>query len=296
MVPNGVARVEFILPRQPLPIVGGPIYPQVRSVTVRVHNNVAAAILDEMCCYAPGGALGRIVRETQGAQWQATPPPMIWLRADGTVIKRIGDIASASGITKLPTPGPETALSRAAERDLSTPNPVWITPRTGYPDTEFRVHFHVLLNGAEYFYSLTREGVSAKADCREALLRPVEVIHGRLRRTAFRSADRLPGRGRPGYARRGGPAVVRAARLRPQRAGPAGDLLADLGPLQPVAARIASGSANRLALIIAGLAIVIALAGVAANDPDDSILRGLLEGGPFLGGYAVLGRYLGIRR
>jgi hypothetical protein len=93
------------------------------------------------------------------------------------------------------------------------------------------------------------------------------------------------------------PAVVRAARLRPHTAGPAGDLLADLGPLQPVAARIASGSVNRLAFIIAaGLAIVTALAGVAANDPYDGVLRGLLEGGAFLGGYAVLGRYLGIRR
>ncbi len=92
-------------------------------------------------------------------------------------------------------------------------------------------------------------------------------------------------------------AVVRAARLRPQTAGLAGDVLADLGPLQPVAARIANGSVNRLALMIgAGLAIVVALAGVAANDPYDGILRGLLEGGAFLGGYAVLGRYLAIRR
>ncbi len=93
------------------------------------------------------------------------------------------------------------------------------------------------------------------------------------------------------------PAVVRAARLRPQTPGPAGDVLADLGPLQPIAARIANGSVNRLAFIIAaGLVIVMALAGVAANDPYDGILRGLLEGGAFLGGYAVLGRYLAIRR
>jgi hypothetical protein len=93
------------------------------------------------------------------------------------------------------------------------------------------------------------------------------------------------------------PAVVRAARLRPQTAGPAGDLLADLGPLQPVAARIASGSVNRLAFMIAGvLVIVMALAGVAANDPYDGLLRGVLEAGAFLGGYAVLGRYLAIRR
>ncbi len=93
------------------------------------------------------------------------------------------------------------------------------------------------------------------------------------------------------------PAVVRAARLRPQTGGEAGDVLADLGPLRPTAAWISGGSVNRLALALgAGLAIVVALTGIAAGDPYDGILRGLLEGGAFLGAYAVLGRYLGIRR
>ncbi len=93
------------------------------------------------------------------------------------------------------------------------------------------------------------------------------------------------------------PAVLRAARLRPRASGEAGDLLVDLGPLRPAAARISGGSVNRLALALgAALAIVISLAGIAANDPYDGVLRGLLEGGAFLGGYAVLGRYLGIRR
>jgi hypothetical protein len=41
---------------------------------------------------------------------------------------------------------------------------------------------------------------------------------------------------------------------------------------------------------------LVALNGIAAGDPYDGILRGLLEGGAFLGAYAVLGRYLGIRR
>jgi hypothetical protein len=91
--------------------------------------------------------------------------------------------------------------------------------------------------------------------------------------------------------------VVRAARLRPQSAGPAGDLLADLGPLQPVVAQIAGGSISRLAFTIAaGIAVVMALTGAAADDLYDGILRGLLEGGVFLAAYAVLGRYLAIRR
>jgi hypothetical protein len=54
--------------------------------------------------------------------------------------------------------------------------------------------------------------------------------------------------------------------------------------------------ARRALMLGAGLAIVIALTGVAADDPYDGILRGLLESGAFLGGYAVLGRCLGIRR
>jgi hypothetical protein len=46
---------------------------------------------------------------------------------------------------------------------------------------------------------------------------------------------------------------------------------------------------NRLAFMVAaGIAIVMALAGVAADDPYDGTLRGLLEGGVFLGGYAVV--------
>lgn len=93
------------------------------------------------------------------------------------------------------------------------------------------------------------------------------------------------------------PAVLRAARLRPKASGEAGDLLVDLGPFRPAAARISGGSVNRLALALgAGLAIVISLAGIVAHDPYDGILRGLLEGGAFLGGYAALGRCLGIRR
>ena len=92
------------------------------------------------------------------------------------------------------------------------------------------------------------------------------------------------------------PAVVRAARLRPQASGESGDLLVDLGPLRPLAAQISGGSVNRLAFVLgAGLTIVISLAGIAAHDPYDGILRGLLEGGAFLGTYVILGRYLGIR-
>src|SRR5581483_8293660 len=81
--------------------------------------------------------------------------PMIWYAADGMVIKRIGDVAGANRVVPTPQPGPETALSRAAEPDPSTPNRVWVTPTSGGPNTTFKVHFQVLLNGAGYSYHLT---------------------------------------------------------------------------------------------------------------------------------------------
>lgn len=86
------------------------------------------------------------------------------------------------------------------------------------------------------------------------------------------------------------PAVRDAARLRPVEPGDAGDLFSDLGPFAPRGV-----SAWRFAIVFAaGVALVIALAGVAANDPYDGIARGLANGLACLGCFAVLGRYLGL--
>jgi hypothetical protein len=158
VVPNGVSTVEFVLPRQPVPIVGAPVYPQVRYVTVPVHNNVAAAVLDQICCHLPGGAAEQQRLRDHDDYTAARPPAMIWRGADGRVIKTIGDVAAADRVVRVPTPAPETTRSRAAERDPATPNPVWITPHAGYPNTGFEVHFRAQLNGAQYYYMVAREG------------------------------------------------------------------------------------------------------------------------------------------
>jgi len=91
-----------------------------------------------------------------------------------------------------------------------------------------------------------------------------------------------------------GLALGRAVRLKPIAPGPAtGDLVSDLGPLVPEPLR---GGPWRLALAIAGLvALCIAVAGVAQADPFDGLARALLDGLACLAGFAVLGRWLGLR-
>ncbi len=135
VVPDGVARVAFVLPRQPQPgQFGAPVYRHSLTVPVAVHGNVAAVQIDRQ---------------------SGIPFPMIWYGADGHVVKRIGNLAGVNRVVPPPQPGPETALSRAAERDPSTPNRVWVTPRVGGPHTNFMVHFRLLLNGADYSYRLS---------------------------------------------------------------------------------------------------------------------------------------------
>ncbi|HET9720167.1 MAG TPA: hypothetical protein VFP55_08830 [Solirubrobacteraceae bacterium] len=92
------------------------------------------------------------------------------------------------------------------------------------------------------------------------------------------------------------PAVVRAVRLRPVDPGEAEDLLADFGPLRPVVDALTGASPTRFALLTgAAIFVVIGLQGVVVDDPYDGILRGLLETAAYLGSYALLGRYLGLR-
>lgn len=85
--------------------------------------------------------------------------------------------------------------------------------------------------------------------------------------------------------------TMSAARLRPQVAGTAGDVFDDLGiaALRTDAWRFA----RRVAF---GVGLVVWLAGIVESDPIDGLIRGVLEGLACLGGFAVLGRYLALRR
>src|SRR6202035_5625902 len=86
LVPDGVAKVEFVLPRQPSRnSPGSPIYATTQRITVPVHGNVAAVQIKRECC--------------------AAGVPMIWYGADGHVIKRIGNLGSVRRVLPPPQPG-----------------------------------------------------------------------------------------------------------------------------------------------------------------------------------------------
>ena len=71
----------------------------------------------------------------------------------------------------------------------------------------------------------------------------------------------------------------------------AGRLTTDLGSWLP-----SQLTPTRCALLLAAaIVVVLGLQGVVADDPYDGIARGLLDGAACLSGFAVLGRYLGLR-
>jgi hypothetical protein len=81
--------------------------------------------------------------------------------------------------------------------------------------------------------------------------------------------------------------LLAATRVAVSQGGGAGDLSDDLVPgVEP----------RRLALLVAALVIlVVAAAGIVQSDPIDGVVRGLADGGACLAGYALLGRFLGLR-
>jgi uncharacterized membrane protein len=87
------------------------------------------------------------------------------------------------------------------------------------------------------------------------------------------------------------PALVSSFRLRPTHAGEPSDLIADLGGWVP-----RSLTPTRIALLLAlGIAVLLSAQGVIVDDPYDGAARGILDGAACLAGFAVLGRYLGLR-
>jgi hypothetical protein len=132
VVPDGVARVSFVLAQSAGAGTSGPSYSRPLRLSVRVHGNIAAFEARRSCC--------------EGAV------PMIWYAADGRVIRQIGHV-SPTQPTSHPAPAPGTEASRAAQRDPGTPNPVSVSPLTGGPTTRFRISWRLLLTGAAYQFN-----------------------------------------------------------------------------------------------------------------------------------------------
>jgi len=82
--------------------------------------------------------------------------------------------------------------------------------------------------------------------------------------------------------------LMRASRLRPQVAGEGGDVFDDIG--------FGRTGAWRFALMVSiGLAVVVFLAAAVQGDPFDGALNAAAEALACLGGFALFGRYLGLR-
>lgn len=87
--------------------------------------------------------------------------------------------------------------------------------------------------------------------------------------------------------------LISARQLLPVARGSAGDIFEDIGSAVPSPVR---GHPWTLALVVAsGIAVMLATAGIVQGDPYDGTLRGIADGLACLAGFAVLGRYLGLR-
>jgi hypothetical protein len=87
--------------------------------------------------------------------------------------------------------------------------------------------------------------------------------------------------------------VLAATRLRPSRAGTAGDLTADIG--SGIAERFAATPERIAATLCATIVLVMLAVGARSDDAIDGLLRGLLDAGVCMAGFTLLGSYLGLR-
>jgi len=85
--------------------------------------------------------------------------------------------------------------------------------------------------------------------------------------------------------------ALAASRVRPQVAGDAGDVLADVG-----VARFGDDPWRFARLIAVAVGLLVWLAAAVRGDPFDGLIQGVFEGLACFGGFAVFGRYLGLRR
>jgi hypothetical protein len=140
VIPDGVAKVAFLLPRQAYPGAIG--YPAPETITVPVKNNIAAFETDRYIDEDHWGQVG-----------------MIWYAPSGAIVKRIGDFNQLDAVR------PDPTLNYA----IRTENPshwdaVNVIPSIGNTSTTFTIAFRRPTTGP-YHYAFRFSGPAAQADC-----------------------------------------------------------------------------------------------------------------------------------
>jgi hypothetical protein len=85
--------------------------------------------------------------------------------------------------------------------------------------------------------------------------------------------------------------ALAATRVRPRVAGQAGDVLADIG-----VGRFGDDPWRFARFAAVTVGVLVWLAAAVQGDPFDGLIQGVFEGLACLAGFAVFGRYLGLRR
>ena len=140
VIPDGVAKVTLFLPRQAYP--GAIAYPTTQTITVPVHNNIAAFQTD---------------RYTDQDHWSAIA--MTWHGPSGAIVKRLGNFGQLN--TVLPDPNPSLG---PPTNSPSRQSALVVIPRTGGRATTFTMAFRRPVSGSQR-YVFTFTGPHPSAGC-----------------------------------------------------------------------------------------------------------------------------------
>lgn len=171
VIPDGVAKVAVFLPRQAYP--GAIAYPTPETITVPVHDNIAAFETD---------------RYIDQDHWSMVG--MIWYARSGAIVKRIGNLNQLHSVR--PDPLLDHGVSTA---NPSTWDSLTVIPHAGSTATTFTMAFRRPLAGA-YRYVFRFSGPAPHTGCyspvRQAIIRGPDLgisstSRGQIASTQFSS-------------------------------------------------------------------------------------------------------------
>jgi hypothetical protein len=140
VIPDGVAKVAFLLPRQAYP--GAIAYPAPETVTVTVHNNIAAFQTERYIDEDHWGEVG-----------------MVWYAPSGAIVKRIGDFNQLDAVRPDPTLDYAVRTESPSKWDSAR-----VLPSVGGMSTTFTVAFRRPVTGPDR-YAFRFSGPSAGSGC-----------------------------------------------------------------------------------------------------------------------------------